>query len=308
MNDGEYLYISGEATHTSQVFSFAGGNYSVQDGPGPGSKFYYDISTLSTEVTVPIDSPEPPTITTVKRDYLGNTEPYFSYFTRDSLWEPGQDRDDPRLFTGELDITAQINNPTGWSELSANQRANSFPSANFGLSCIKFGHFYTLVGYEVVRLAAVGGFFDSLDLGAPATTVVFPLHGECVEGAPTVEVVAACLTTNHTARGGYPTYLRGLIKLFEVEYGLTVTGVDVTLGDANDGQPAAGEPQGDDVWQFNTGIRGPGKKKIEEVMVQLDGGATIDVTEQVRFLLGGDTIDVPYPGTPVFGICPNGAD
>ena len=307
ISDGEYLYLSGEASHTSRVLGFGGSNdIDVSwDGVSPGPDGALRLAEggrfiLNSQTTTPVDAPRPPTLNKLN-PYAVSAELVERY---EQLFPQSFE---PFTNTGVLAGDAQIDNPVGWSAMTSEQRAASYPSYSQPFQCNTTGHFYTVVGYEVVDVGAGSALWDRLGLEPPSTRALFPVGGDCLAQAPGVEVGAACMITIHTARGTYVSYLRGLIELIEGAGGPTVTGIEVTLGGANDGEPAIAKQKPGGVWEFIEGLHSAGNKKIEKVLVHLASGETQDITDVVKVLFGGDTISVPYPAQPTFGTCPKGA-
>ncbi len=310
ISDGEYLYISGEASHTSQMLGFGGvdrfsvGWDAVQLDKNADLKVSLGSSfTLNSTVDAPLDAPAPPVINELDPNaaasaLIGRYGDFYPNFS------------EPFTHTGVLAQVPQIKNPTGWDSQPNDWRASNLPTFSQGFTCTKVGHFYTVVGYEVVDAGAGNALWNRLDLPAPSTAVFTPLRGNCLEQAapPAVEVGAACVITVHTARGTFVSYMRGLIKLITDLGGPEISGIEITLDGANNNEPVSAQQVVNNGWQFIAGLHSAGKKKIKKVEITFADGQTQDVTALVTALLGGATLDVPFPAEPTFGTCPTGSE
>jgi hypothetical protein len=314
LSDGEYLYLSGEATHTSQVLGFGGSNNVTLAGWALEGDEVRSIDVLVDGVHVgrpfsgrwavsaPLNASAPPTISPTN---WSDVSPALRQHYEQQVF-PAQFQV-PSTGTGLLAEGAQISNSPDWPKLPTDQRGAAFPSVVQSFQCTEPGHFDTVTGFQVSGLGAGSQLWDRLNLDPPSTMVVLPVAGECVEPVdPGVEVGAFCLITVHTATGPFVSYMRGLVELIE-RLGWPVSGLEVTLSGANDGEPARAERRADNVWEFTSGLHNAGAKKVEKVLVHFTNGVTRDITQQVIQSLGGDSIDVPFPAEPTFGTCPAGA-
>lgn len=313
LSDGEYLYLSGEATHSSQVLGFSGSNRVelagwaldddgvagidlLADGVAVGRAFHGRWS-----VSAPIDAPAPPTVNVANPYFVSGrlVERYQELFP--------QQFSEPFTHTGVLAGDAQVSNTPNWAELTADQRAAAFPSAVQGFQCTAPGHFNALAGFEVSDLGAGSPLWDQLNLDEPSTTAMIPFRVSCIEPLPEVEIGAVCVITVHTERGTYVSYLRGLLELLVGAGGPSLTGVEVTIEGANDDAPAIAKQLANNAWEFIGGLRGAGKKKLTQALLHFSDGQTKDITAEIVALIGGATLDVPFPAEPTFGTCPAGA-
>lgn len=314
MSDGEYLYLSGEATHTSQVLGFGGSNrvelngWALDDDGVAGIDLVADGVAVGRafkgrwSVSAPIDAPAPPTINVATNPYVVSRELIERY---EELFP--QQFSEPFTHTGVLAGNVQVSNTPNWAELPADQRAGAFPSATQGFECAAPGPFNALASFEVSGLGAGSQLWNQLNLGEPSTTAMIPFQVSCSEPLPEVEIGAACVITVHTERGTYISYLRGLLELLVGSDGPALTGVEVTIEGANDDGPAIAEQLANNAWEFIGGLHGAGKKKLTQVLLHFSDGQTKDITADVVALIGGATLDVPFPAEPTFGTCPPGA-
>ena len=182
--DGEFIYIAGKASHTSQLFGFSAGNYAEDewDGPQPVEVGIDGVVTHRAKFTAPLDAPTPPEISELDNDAI------FDLFQDDfgtgaayQVLPYGE----PFTHTGVLSGQTDVFNSTGWSDLPENRRSDAMPQAFQQFSCLELGTFFTPVGYEVVGLGAGNSFYrDQLGLGAASTTVFFGTEVTCIDGEP----------------------------------------------------------------------------------------------------------------------------
>jgi hypothetical protein len=303
--DGEFIYIAGKASHTSTVIGFSAGNYAQSEWTPPGLQVPIDgMFTHHATFTVPLDAPTSPEAFALDNDAV------FDLFQDDfgtGAAYQALPYDEPFTHTGVLSGQTDVFNSIGWSDLPENRRGDAMPQAFQEFSCAQAGLFFTPVGYEIVGLGAGNSFYrDQLGLGEASTTVFFGDHVTCIEGtgADIPTPTSGCLIVVHTARGTFISYLR-LLLLFDS--GFELRRVEVTIEGANDDEPVLAEPSlSDNLYEVLLGLREAGEKELVEVVVTTFDGADHYITDKVAELLGGSTLNVPFPGEPTYGTCPPG--
>jgi hypothetical protein len=89
-------------------------------------------------------------------------------------------------------------------------------------------------------------------------------------------------------------------------YGFDVTGFELMLSDANNGEPALFtlDPT-DGSWRASVGLNGAGPQHILGLFAILADGTPVNITSALLDLIGSDTLNVRFPKEDSFGtICP----
>ena len=275
--DDEFLYVSADLTHTSTLVGFGGNHFARPEYTPPelqipvGSSWELDVI-----LNGPITAPAPP------------------------QWYDAE----PFTHTGVLAHDPVVFHSPEWVNLEPLDRVQEMPAISQQFDCLQPGTFYTIVGYEYTQ-APGNLFYSHLGLDPPGGVARFDANVEClIAGAsPSValppDVTGACIITVHTPRGTFVSYLRGLIA-----FGQEIRAVDVTISGANDDEPVSGALTEEDVYEFLSGLRGSGKKTLQQVLVTMPDGTQHDVRNLVAAYIGGAAFEVPFPGEPTFGQCP----
>lgn len=308
--DGDFIYISGKASHTSTLMGFGGTEFAQNAWTPPGLQVPVGGTfALNGTVTAPLEAPSPPVVGDLHLGgWAAGTADPWPIMLSGGGGVPGRE---PFTHTGILSGQGEAFNSTGWDDLPPEQRGNAMPRIYQEVECVQPGEYPTFVGYEVVGLGAGSEFYARLDLDPPSTTLVVGGDLMCIEGtgADIVTPTSGCLIVVHTARGTFISYLRLLIGFGVPQGSAEFRRVEVTIEGANDDEPVLAEPLADDLFDYELyeallGLRGAGPKTLKELLVTDSDGMVHDLTSDLASLVGGSTFDVPFPGEPTFGTCP----
>jgi hypothetical protein len=163
-------------------------------------------------------------------------------------------------------------------------------------TCLSVGDYHVEFWATVNQFAADNPFWDELGLGENVGAAKINLDGKCV-APPLIVVASACFITRHESLESFVSYLEYLMGFVG-----DVRSVTITMQGANDDEPLELTHNADGTWSGDLGLHNAGPKTITHVEGVTTQGETVDITDQVKQLVGD--VVVEYPAELTFGTCP----
>ncbi len=268
--DGNTLVISGTATSTGDLFGFASGSFLKSSVSEPS-------------LNVPVGD------TFSVRGRLSHV---------DALSVPPFFDSAPQPYTqdGVASIGPSVGGP------GDNKLRQDF-------LCDQPGTTWVGVGVDVANVGARVPLFNTLNLGPARTNAYIGTYLACSGAAESpstqVTVERACAKVRHQAFEQFVSALDLYIAFGSLGSDF-ISYIEVKVKGAADDKPVKLSYDPDSgLWSAPLGLHAAGPKKILSAMVHATGGATFDVTPELIYALGSDTLDVRYPQADSFGSCSN---